>query len=101
MQKNEKHAMIVTFENLTEAQKIGLCDLFAVWQQAGSLGCSRWTGFFADGDGNFRPRITVDGQPPAHQDLVEPGKFWTNGEPWRGEYKMDFDAIAWKLRDSR
>lgn len=91
----------IVIENVTDAQAIAICDLLAVWQQAGSLGCSRWTSLFADGDGNFRPRISVDGKPAPHQTIVNPNQFWTNGWPWRGEYRIDFDVIAWKLHENK
>lgn len=95
------HTLQITIANLTEAQAIAIEDLLATWEQAGGLGCSRWTAFFADGDGNFRPRIAVNGHDPAHQTYVDPGKFWTHGEPWKGDYRIDFDSIAWKLRVER
>lgn len=97
----EKRTMTVVIDGVTEAQEIALNDLFAIWQQGGGLGCSRWTCFFADGDGNFRPKITVNGEAAKHQKICDPAMFWTNKEPWRGEYRMDFDAIAWKLREQR
>ena len=90
----KKLSILVAIENITDAQKTALIDLFATWQEAGNLGCSRWTGFFADGDGNFRPRITVNGNQVLHQDILPQGQFWTGGKPWHGEYKIDFDAIA-------
>lgn len=98
MNHSDRHTIEIYIHNLTRAQAIAIEDLLAIWQQGGSLGCSRWTGFFADGDGNFRSTCVVNGHIARHQRHVPPEKFWTNGEPWRGDYKIDFDAIAWALR---
>jgi len=94
----DRETLEIHIHNLTRAQAFAIEDLLATWQQGGTLGCSRWTAFYADGDGNFRPACIVNGHVARHQPYVPPGKFWTNGEPWRGEYRMDFDGIAIALR---
>lgn len=38
---------------------LGMLELM---QAMGSMGCSRTIGFYADGDGNFRPKFKVDGK---------------------------------------
>jgi len=109
--------MTVKFENITEAQAITLETMFAVWCRLGRVGSSRWTAFFADGDGNFRPKITIDGKEAEESPLVdvnnciEPIKRCVthNGDNqllevpiWRTEYEVyffDFDSVAWKIRD--
>jgi len=97
----DKRTLHIYIHNLTHAQAIAIEDLLAVWHQGGSMGCSRWTAFFADGDGNFRPTCVVNGHVARPQTLLPPEKFWTGGEPWRGDYRIDFDPIAWKLRERR
>ena len=52
----------VEISNITEAQAIALEDMFRTWVSLGNNGSSRWTCFYADGDGNFRPSIKVDGK---------------------------------------
>lgn len=92
---SKKYTLDISISDITEAQKIALEDLFATWVQLGKLGSSRWTAFFADGDGNFRPIITINGQTPQHTTLL------SKKEVWKGdEYRIDFDAIAWKLKDN-
>ncbi len=54
MRDRTKRTLTITMENLTEAQEIALNDLFATWQQLRNHGSSRWTAFYADGDGDFR-----------------------------------------------
>jgi len=111
--------IIVEFENLTEAQAITLEAMFALWSRLGRMGSSRWTAFMADGDGNFRPKIKVNGNDAKESDLVslndciEPIKriIKYNGDSqlldeakWVNEtevYFIDYDKIAWKLRNPK
>jgi hypothetical protein len=95
MAYNEKLAKVVVIEGLTEAQAIALEDMLATWVSLGSMGASRWTSFFADGDGNFRPRITIDGRKPQFTELIPNEKKWPKGS--HNEYRIDFDWIAWAL----
>ena len=68
--------MIIEIDNLTEAQKIAIEDMMYTWQMLGNIGSSRWTSFFSDGDGNFRPKITVDGNKPQSTDIIDEDKKW-------------------------
>jgi hypothetical protein len=61
------------------------------------LGASRWTAFFADGDGDFRPKITVNGEKAKFTDLLPREQIWKEG--YHGDYRIDFDWIGWKLRE--
>lgn len=80
---------------LTVPQRVAFEDMLATWNFLGSAGASRWTAFFADGDGNFKPKATIDGRKPEYTELM------TQAEKWNGdEYRMDFDAIAWRLPDA-
>ncbi len=88
--------MKIEIDNLTEPQRIALEDMLATWVMLGSHGSSRWTAFYADGDGNFRPKITVNGNAPKHTDLL------TVAEKWKDdEYRIDFDQIAWRIRGEK
>lgn len=101
-----RRKMVVEFGDLTEAQALALEDLFALWNYMGSVGRSRWTAFFADGDGNFQPGITVDGRKPQRWNMPQEKKRWkrlmdvddTRPRP-DDFYLIDFDAIAWTLHD--
>jgi len=90
--------MTVTFE-VTEAQKIALEDMFATWNDLGRIGSSRWTNFYADGDGNFKPNVQVNGKLAENTKLLEEKEVWTGGEFANGDYHIDFDTIAWRLRE--
>jgi len=87
--------MTIQIDNLTNAQVIAIEDMLGVWAKLGSIGSSRWTKFFADGDGSFHPDILVNG--------VKPKRFH---HPKKGvksieNYSIDFDEIAWLLRDHK
>lgn len=92
---DDRVTLEIFIHNLTQAQAIALEDLLATWQQLGSLGSSRWTAFYADGDGSFRPTCVVNGHVARHQAFVDGKKFWRGDE-----YRIDFDAIGWALRDA-
>ena len=92
--RDKRFTASIKISNLTISQSIALEDMLSNWQTLGSVGASRWTSFFADGDGNFRPRILYNGHPPTKTDLLK------EEDTWRGsEYRIDFDSIAWKLHD--
>lgn len=93
MRDRTKRKITVEIDNLTEAQEIALNDLFATWQSLGSMGASRWTAFFADGDGDFRPKITINGEKPKYTELLDREKLWKGDE-----YRIDFDGVGWALQ---
>jgi hypothetical protein len=97
MRDKNKRTLTVVIENVTEAQEIALNDLFATWQYLGNIGASRDTTFFADGDGDFRPKITVNGEKARFTDLIPREEMWRGGR--HGEYRIDFDWIGWKLQE--
>ena len=110
--------MKIEINNLTKAQEIALEDMFATWVQLGNVGCSRWTAFFSDGDGNFRPKITVDGHKAEKTELIDTLKKWrtiklrtkyaditgkvkTNWEEISQVYMLDFNSIVLKLKEEK
>lgn len=93
--RHKRFDSVILIKNLSIPQSIALEDMLATWQQLGSAGCSRWTSFFADGDGDFRPNISYNGHSPHKTDLLK------EEDTWRGsEYRIDFDSIGWKLHDN-
>lgn len=79
--------------DLTAAQALAVESLLATWNKLAGQGSSRWTAFYADGDGNFHPNATFAGHRPEHTTLVAEESFWVGNE-----YRIDFDPIAWSLR---
>ncbi len=85
-----KTNMNIYIENLTVPQKIAIEDMFRQWEFLGSIGASRWVAFYADGDGNFQPKISVDGlQPKSYGTEEQIQARWQ-----QNEYRIDFDEIA-------
>ena len=94
-----RRQLVAVIDNLTEAQAIAIEDMLAVWVSLGNAGSSRYTGFYADGDGNFKPKITVNGNPPQETKLIDKKSKWPDGH--MGDYRIDFDDIAWALYDEK
>lgn len=98
--------MTVTFRGVTRAQAIALDAMFRFWQILGSLGSSRWVAFFADGDGNFNPKVearfSIDpygSADPTEREQLRLKAFPTNcEESVEAMIPVDFDGIAWELR---
>ncbi len=91
----------IKIDNLTGPQAKAIEDLLHQWELLGNLGSSRWTAFFADGDGNFQPKIKVNGSRPESSGK---GKWETvtfkNGAHGCTDdlYLIDFGWIAWAER---
>ena len=81
--------------DVTEAQEIALKSMFQYWNSLSNVGSSRYVAFFVDGDGNFHPRVTVDGEKP---EVEEELRKLSITEDEDGHRKYDFDSVAWHLR---
>ena len=95
----ERHTAVIRISNLTKPQVEAIESLMAQWVSLGGLGGSRWTAFYADGDGNFRPRITVNGRKAQFTEKLNHKKLWVSADDLScGSeiYAIDFDAIAWQ-----
>lgn len=89
MAKKNNYSMKIEIENLTESQKLAITDMLAQWQSLSAIGSSRWVNFYADGDGNFHPKIWVDGNKPSFHGTDEEINFrWKDSE-----YHVDFDTF--------
>jgi hypothetical protein len=95
-----RKVITVRIDNLTEAQALAIEDLMATWVSLGSVGGSRWTSFYADGDGNFRPSVKVDGRKAQICTLTDPKARWkrVDGDE---TYMIDFDSFAWELNKNK
>ena len=90
-----KHQTVTITLELTEPQRIALEDMLATWNSLSNIGASRWTAFYADGDGDFHPKAVIDGHTP-----LKFGQL-TKAEVWAGEeYRIDPDRVAWRLENA-
>jgi hypothetical protein len=100
--------LIIEIDNLTEPQRLAIEDLLSMWVHLGEIGRSRWTAFYADGDGNLRPKITINGRKPEPCNLTDREKRWKTiryegnyGQHSQEMYLLDFDAIAWAMQKDK
>jgi hypothetical protein len=82
----------IEIDNISEPIAIALEDMFATMQMLGKIGGSRWVCFMSDGDGDCRPKIKVNGKDPKFTTLIDRDRVWSTGE-----YRIDYDEIAWNL----
>jgi len=87
----------ITIDNLKDYDAIAIEDMLSFWQFYGEVGMSRKTCFYADGDGTFRPKITVNGHKPNSTDII------TNDIKidCSGNYYIDSDSIASRLKETK
>lgn len=75
----------------------------------GNVGSSRMCSFYADGDGDFRPKINID-YPESLPEIKEISGILTMDDikeakdnnrriiqSTNGDFAIDFDSIAWKI----
>jgi len=92
--------------DLTPPQAIAVEDFLHTWNQLSNLGASRWTAFYADGDGDFHPKATLNGEVPKATPLLKGRddrwqKIELGGPMYTGNdecYCIDYDVISWRMR---
>ena len=84
--------MKIEIDNLTKPQEEAIKTMLRLWEYLGNVGYSRKVSFYADGDGNFNPKIFVDGKKPEFYKFKD-GRAYPK-ENKQG-YIIDFDDIAW------
>lgn len=55
---SDKIKMTVEME-VTPSQALALETFFKTWNSLSVRGCSRYVGFYVDGDGNFKPKCNI------------------------------------------
>jgi hypothetical protein len=107
--KKKFQKMTITLENVDQAQAIALKKMFKYMEYLGNIGSSRLCSFYADGDGDFRPKVSFEYPeelPDVHeisgiitssmiQDAKANGKRILNS--FDGDFAIDFDTIAGKI----
>lgn len=85
---NDNIKIEIEIEGLTEAQEIAIKDFLYEWMRLGKIGGSRWTAFYADGDGDFRPKIKINNKEiePSAIRLINYRKQWK-------KFKRDDEAF--------
>lgn len=95
---------IVIRARVTEPQALALQLMLETWNRLGSIGSSRYVAFYADGDGNFQPKATIEHPWPTLTDEMRKtavAKLAVVDSRAMEAYFIDFDPIAWMLRSAR
>jgi hypothetical protein len=102
--------MTITLENVSQSQAIALSKMFKYMEHLGNIGSSRKCSFYSDGDGDFRPKVTID-YPEELSEVPEITGVYsgddiktmkiTNNRPstHQGDFNIDPDTIAWKINE--
>lgn len=62
-ESEDRITLNVTISNLDQSTAEDFVKMFAYMEWTGAVGTSRSMEAFFDGDGHFRPKITIDGTP--------------------------------------
>lgn len=89
--EKKNQTLVITVENINQADAIALKKMFQHMQYLGGIGSSRKCTFFADGDGSFHPKISFT-YPEELPEVPEIDGVMTNGS-----FNIDSDDIAWKI----
>lgn len=106
MLQRKEQKLVITLQNVSQADAIGLIKMFKYMQYLGNIGSSRMCSFFADGDGSFHPKASFE-YPEELPEVPEIDGVvtWDNeakklkGHPVssEGDFAIDSDSIAWKI----
>lgn len=106
MLKRKEQKLVITLDNVGQADAIAIIKMFKYAQRLGNIGASRWCSFFADGDGSFHPKVSFEYPenlpevPEVHGEVTYNKKTKElNGHPISndGDFAIDSDSIAWKI----
>lgn len=92
--------LVITLENVGQADAIALIKMFKYMEHLGRLGASRWCSFYADGDGAFRPKVSFE-YPEELPEVPEiDGRTVSShigSMRYTSDFAIDSDEIAWKI----
>jgi len=96
--------MTIVITGIKESHKIALEHILYQMQYLGGIGGSRWLAFYSDGDGDFHPKITVDGEDVRPSKILSEANCWKQAKIGENEHSsemclVDPDTVAWKLHN--
>lgn len=106
MLKRKEQKLVITLDNVSQADAIALIKMFKYMQYLGNVGSSRICSFFADGDGSFHPKISFEypealPEVPEINGIIEYNKetqnFNRSYHSYEGDFMIDSDEIAWEI----
>lgn len=81
---NTAFRLDISITNLDEVQATEILRMLWLMQHLGHIGASRWLAFYADGDGAFKPNISVNKVSILaldNQNLTDDWEDWKRGSP--------------------
>lgn len=92
MLKRKEQKLVITVDNICQADAIAFIKMFEYMQYLGQIGSSRNCTFFADGDGSFHPKVSFS-YPEKLPDVPE-----IDGvDSKTRDFIIDSDSIAWEI----
>lgn len=93
-----RNRLTIILDHISVPQAIAFKKFFEFMQTTGQVGSSRWAAYFADGDGDFKPKIVAFYH---DKTLAESEKKMQIIEHIKDEevIGIDYDSIAWELRE--
>ena len=90
--------LTINFKDVSKAQAITLVKMAKIMEWCGQVGTSRNVTFFADGDGDFRPKVTYE----ATEDISYDNKLAIDidimtAQEKSSDFKLDYDSVAWQI----
>ena len=109
MIERKSHKLTITLDSVTQAQAVALKKMFKYMQFLGNIGSSRMCSFYADGDGDFRPKVSFE-YPEELPEVKEITGVVTRADieeakknsrriisTYENDFIIDYDSIAWKI----
>lgn len=106
MIERKAQKLVITLDNVKQADAVALVKMFKYMQRLGSIGSSRMCSFYADGDGDFHPKFSFE-YPEELPSVPEIDGIvtWNKQEKkldgthtsYEGDFVIDPDSIAWKI----
>jgi len=93
--REKKVDLTIKLPNIKLDHAAALVKMFESMKILGNMGGSRWVCFYSDGDGNFRPKPEFEFS-NNEKDILEFSNLVNFWDEEKDEYRIDFDAIAWK-----
>lgn len=98
--KKTFNKLVLTIDNINEAQAIALIKTFEYMQILGNVWASRMCSFYADGDWDFHPKVSYEypiNLPDIEKDIGCPWNYtewkWKDIKNW----SIDYAKIAWRI----
>lgn len=100
--KKTFNKLVLSIDNINEAQAIALIKTFEYMQILGNVWASRMCSFYADWDWDFHPKVSYEYPivlPEIDKDIWCPWNYDKERNMWKDitKWEIDYDKIAWRI----